>query len=717
MPPKIFSAKPVKDQLLLIMKSLSMNNQELKVNYSHANVDSELYTLTLKLIESLEKQGLWDEVIAAYQELMLLKPETTTSIKLGTLLLQQNRTQEALNSYEKALQIQLEPSVVSSELAMMLVRQGLTDKLLSSLGQVLASKPDAARYYHQLGIYLSEQGFINEGIACFRAAEKQPSDGEIYEQIWNGLNGLGVFDESQPYYHKDIHPDEAITYFSQTSQYKVINIAHITGDDQNFLDKAGLSVSYLGLIGLDKVSLEEIYINSFSDYHDFKLTNTGLQGRHYQQALIETGYVYCVCPFTGQIIRTNQSVDCGVGGHIPDITYRFVSREVFYLGCSSWINDKTYIYFPRLDLVILIHCHYGDILFNLNRLKGHLVSCWQQFKSYIENDKPKEVAYLIGWTNNMAHNFWNEAAPVQNLHSSGILNKVDKFLVGGCDYFKFSELFNEIPPNKIIKAKGYSAQDFLKLTFINNYVLVVVKDQFVREEFAQRVYKTSIKRCSQEVLEEVEEAKKRFPLLCFQIRNHARKWLSQVEGMSEIIKALHLDFPNLGIVFDGFSRTEEDSHPSPLIETDRATMELIKGLIPPSVATYSAIGRTVQETMIWGSAVDTFIVPFGAGGLVYLIYSANKSGIVYHNRIGLFNPEVSRLLTANVRENGSPQILVPPDVVCDCDDSPEVRRNYEVDWQFMYNEVLKILRRLNDSKEVPPTNNFFENYSDGDQTE
>ena len=699
------------------MKSPAMNNQELEINSSHANIESELYSLTLNLVESIEKQGLWDEVIDAYQQLMSIRPETTTSLKLGMLLIKQNRVEEALQSYEKALQMQLEPSVVSSELAITLVRQGLTDKLLSSLGKVLASKPDSARYYHQLGIYLSEQGFINEGVACFRAAEKQPSDGEIYEQIWKGLNRLGVFDESQPYYQKNIHPDEAITYFSQTSKYKVINIDNITGEDQKNLDQAGLSVPYLELIKLDTVSLEEIYINSFSDYHHFKLTNTGLQGRHYQQALIETGYVYCVCPFTGQIIRTNQSVDCGVRNHIPDITYRFVSQEVFYLGCSTWINDKTYVYFPRLDLVILINYHQGHILYNLNRLKANLVSCWQQLKFYIENDKPKEVAYLIGWTHNMAHNFWNEAAPLQNLHSSGILNKVDKFLVGGCDYFKFSELFDEIPPNKIINAKGYSAQEFLKLTFVNNYVLVVVKDQFVREEFAQRVYKTSLKRCSQEVLQEVEDAKKHFPLLCFQIRNHARKWLSQVEGMSKIIKALHLDFPNLGIVFDGFSRTEEDSHASPLIETDRATMELIKGLIPPSVATYSAIGRTVQETIIWGSAVDSFIAPFGTGVEIYLVWTANKSGLVYHNRIGLFNPEVSRQLSAKVRENCSPQILVPPDVVCDCDDSGEASRNYEVDWQVIYNEVLKILRRLNDSTEVSHTNKLSENSTDGDKTD
>ena len=200
------------------MEPVAMKNQEPEVSPSHTNVESQLYSLTIKLLESLEKQGLWDEVIAAYQELMLIRSETTTILKLGMLLVQQNRAEEALNSYEKAIQMQLEPSVASSELAMMLVRQGLTDKLLSSLGKVLVSKPDAARYYHQLGIYLSEQGFINEGVACFRAAEKQSSDGEIYEQIWKGLNRLGVFDESQPYYHKDINPDEAITYFSQTSQ-------------------------------------------------------------------------------------------------------------------------------------------------------------------------------------------------------------------------------------------------------------------------------------------------------------------------------------------------------------------------------------------------------------------------------------------------------------------------------------------------------------------
>ncbi|OCR01903.1 hypothetical protein BCD67_05310 [Oscillatoriales cyanobacterium USR001] len=87
-------------------------------------------------------------------------------------------------------------------------------------------------------------------------------------------------------------------------------------------------------------------------------------------------------------------------------------------------------------------------------------------------------------------------------------------------------------------------------------------------------------RC-QHFLEEVERAKKHFPLLCIQIRS-IRTWVSQVEGNANIIKKLAEEFPNLGIIFDGWSRMEvADSHSELMITKDRDIMNQIIALIPP----------------------------------------------------------------------------------------------------------------------------------------
>jgi hypothetical protein len=69
---------------------------------------------------------------------------------------------------------------------------------------------------------------------------------------------------------------------------------------------------------------------------------------------------------------------------------------------------------------------------------------------------------------------------------------------------------------------------------------------------ADRVTQFSLKKGSENpaFLEEVERAKKHFPLLCIQIRSSIT-WVSQVEENANLIKKLAEDFPNLGVVFDG----------------------------------------------------------------------------------------------------------------------------------------------------------------------
>jgi hypothetical protein len=56
-------------------------------------------------------------------------------------------------------------------------------------------------------------------------------------------------------------------------------------------------------------------------------------------------------------------------------------------------------------------------------------------------------------------------------------------------------------------------------------------------------------------MSEVEEVRKScFPLLCISIRaDGKRNWISQTEGIANIIKSLAVNFPSLGVILNGFT--------------------------------------------------------------------------------------------------------------------------------------------------------------------
>ena len=187
----------------------------------------------------------------------------------------------------------------------------------------------------------------------------------------------------------------------------------------------------------------------------------------------------------------------------------------------------------------------------------------------------------------------------------------------------------------------------------------------------------------------MEIAKKHLPLLCIQIRS-SRTWVSQVEGNANIIKKLVEEFPNLGVVFDGWSRMEvADSHSEFMITKDQDIMNQIIALIPPNIKTYCAIGRTTAEGVVFAHAIDVFSAPLGSG-MTRVQWIATKPG-VSHSHTNYYDAEWCQHSTKSplVRENVIPLIWVSINYIVDLADS-----NYDCDWSAIYEEIVKIVREL-----------------------
>jgi hypothetical protein len=235
----------------------------------------------------------------------------------------------------------------------------------------------------------------------------------------------------------------------------------------------------------------------------------------------------------------------------------------------------------------------------------------------------------------------------------------------------------------------------LKTVFENNYFVVWVTDLVIKEALASRTYQNAIKRCSNnpEFMQEVATAKQHFPLLCVQVRSHNRRWISQVEGTANIIKKLYQDFPNLGVVFDGWSRTDQENLVvESMIKIDKSIEEQIKELIPDTIPCYSTIGSTLYETIYFAHAIDLYTGSMGTG-LTCLLWIANKTGVVHTSHIH-WNDFNRDAFSSKIRENGVMPVWIPKDDIVENMNDPNPNRDYDCDWQVIYNELMQILQNL-----------------------
>ncbi|MEZ2238914.1 tetratricopeptide repeat protein [Microcoleus sp.] len=668
-------------------------------------IEEDAITTFRRAGELLEQQGQIELAIDAYQEILKLASNGDISFKLGMLHTQCGQFAEALTQYQQALESQSENPENYAKLAVILVRQGLGEQIINCYHTVFQNKPESAKYYHNLGMVLSQEGLIDDAVTCFRAAEKQPTEAEIYDIIWRSLNDLGQFDEHDPLYQIEIKLESAVAHFSQTSQYRVIQIWSLTEADQEFLSNAGLSIEYLELMGRSDPAIEQIYVNSFPNdkpinffTEEDRAIATKIDSHYFQQSIAETGYFHIICPHSGRVLRSNQSfsMHCKPGYHrYQRNIYRFVGTEVFYLMCCPFLWQKNFIYFPKNDAIIILRPDVMGledyVLFS--SLKAYAVICWQDFKNYISYEKSKKSAILLGVLANIAHYLWIEIGGCEFLSQAGRLQNIEYFITGTWDYLKVGLLFPEISPERIIPFPD-NCDDFMIFSMLvkENYFVLTPSDFILTENFVQqRIYPACVKKCSESFLQTCEEATTHFPLFLIQIRSHKRLWLSQVEGTANIIKKLYVDYPNLAVVFDGWTRVDgvEDPDEEAQIQRDQVVVDSIISLIPSTIPVYSIVGSTVYETIMFTKAIDLYMAIVGTGNTFEWI--ANKPGVVYLNT-AMHKANVMRQVY--LRENVIVPVIVSIDHIYNETNSTDWNSNFDYDWQVIYDEVLKLLQSM-----------------------
>ena len=622
-----------------------------------------------------------------------LKEQATAKAYLnsGKQLTKEGKLNQAIKKYQQALQLKPDFVPALNHLAKIYESRQEFDQVITCLQRIMQLQPDNGTVSARLKKAILGQQNIQKAKANRQKAQplhsflKEQEKGKIYLRIWQALNQVNFKDleEESSQYPTDIDQEAVKQYFQQTSQYKIINLTSLSVEDKSFITTSGLSLDCLNqnqkLISVEKVEAEKPPVEEH-------LLLQQLAGRD--------GYLSAVCPSTGQILQSNRSI---LGTPFL-FYYRFVGDEVFYLVVRRYSFQKEFIYFPGRELIVnlkpdeqLVSSAKSEFRnLGIIPLKVFSVSYWNNLHQYLSNVEPVEKSAVVGIFS-IFHHLNNELSGIQKMYESGLLDKIDKFWVIGPEYYGgIEEIFPEIPSNKVYRFNDWqtggsswrkknsffaaAANELIK----NNSFALKLGDEQVSDELRDRVLQVSRSKCSSNLLAEVAAAKQKHSLLLWvSIRTQARTWVSQIAGIANIVTSLADDFPNLAVVFDGYTRIDiggkiVNAKDEEIIQGEKEVVTQIQALCPQNIQVYDIIGSRMYEVAMWANAVDFCLVPAGSS-TTKVRYLVHKPGFIHGNQ----------------RIPGS----LSPDAIVNVPQENErglIDYSYDFDWKIAYKKLLKI---------------------------
>jgi tetratricopeptide (TPR) repeat protein len=157
------------------------------------------------------RNGRINEAIEQYQKALEIYPRYVMALNnLGNALFRAERMDEAIEQYQKALAIQPDDADAHDDLGNFLLEKGQVDEAIDQYQKALAIRPDDADAHDGLGNALLEKGQVDEAIIHFqKALAIQPDSAEYHNNFGNALLRKGMLDEAIHCYQKAvaIQPD------------------------------------------------------------------------------------------------------------------------------------------------------------------------------------------------------------------------------------------------------------------------------------------------------------------------------------------------------------------------------------------------------------------------------------------------------------------------------------------------------------------------------
>jgi predicted O-linked N-acetylglucosamine transferase (SPINDLY family) len=118
---------------------------------------------------ALQQQNKLEEAVEAYNKAVAIKPDYAGAYyNMGSAFKDQNKLEEAIEAYNKAVAIKPDYAEAYNNMGNALQSQGKLEEAIEAFNKTLTIKPDDADTYNNMGIALQQQGKLEEAIDVYK---------------------------------------------------------------------------------------------------------------------------------------------------------------------------------------------------------------------------------------------------------------------------------------------------------------------------------------------------------------------------------------------------------------------------------------------------------------------------------------------------------------------------------------------------------------------
>lgn len=416
-------------------------------------------------------------------------------------------------------------------------------------------------------------------------------------------------------------------------------------------------------------------------------------------------------PFSGQRSWVKDSLALDVFRNVES------DKVCLHIISDSWhqqFQDGAW-YFPANNLLIVPPD--ADGLFGplpralFRRIATALAELYQRAEDFCKYFKEpyRKVAVATLSSAHIGHDLWNVLSAWDNIFEIVEPNNFDIMLVMPevPTYQSLSNLFPEY--HEDFKARLQETEVGHKAEFIikNNALLLHLRDHYISERLGQRIIDAAKRSVSEEFKGMLTDFQQKCDiLLLLTLRLGNRVWVEQEAGYVSLISRLAVDFPRLGIVFDGMNSGSYTGNTHEVMSTNEE-LDLVNRIaqkIPNSVTILNSIGSPLHESIMLATQIHAYVAPVGAGMAKYR-WVANKPGVSFGNQFLLRDDSYDGKLydNAKFREKPIPTVFVDKNFIIDTGvplGLAPLRANYSMPWEALYEKLFPLLRLQAERKGV-----------------
>ena len=162
------------------------------------------------------QQGKFTVAVESFERAIDLNAsDSTFHNSLGIAYKELKKLDQAVAAWRKSLALKSDNAEALSNLGIVLYEQGSVDEAVSCWQKAIAINPNFARAYSNLGNALREQGKLEESVVCLRrAVEVQAANAEVYTLQGNAYKNQGKLEEAIACHQRalELKPDYAEAY-------------------------------------------------------------------------------------------------------------------------------------------------------------------------------------------------------------------------------------------------------------------------------------------------------------------------------------------------------------------------------------------------------------------------------------------------------------------------------------------------------------------------